>query len=733
MASQPKPGGIYCFGPFRLDAPAGVVTRDGVKLPLSARAFEVLHMLARRGGGTVTRDELLAEVCRGVTVEENNLTVQVSALRRALGDMPDQSPVIITVPNQGYRLAGTVVIAAAATPETIAPPAALPAGPVRKTTSRPWWAAGALATAAAGFILLRAPHDRPLSINTLTATPPSQSPLLSLVILPFRNLATDHQDDPVADAVSDDLTTEMAHMPAATVIARETADSYKGRSVPTAQIGNALAVRYVLEGSLRGLGPQVTVNAQLIDAASGAHVWASRFDVPRDPAAALQPSIVYRVASGLRTALIEDAAQKSLREAPQNPSATDLYVRARAIWERQESPSTMQAARSLLEQAIKLQPDFVPALAELGAELATTFTPEGPLRASPDLAEAHDAIDRALGLARDRPEVRVAQGFLQLAEGQNSQAEASFHAALAADPGSRGAATGLWISAFLQAQWQDAYDGVLRAQQIDPGGFGASIRDEQLGILALAMGRPAEAEAQITRGSAAWPAPRPTDPDADDCDTENVQLAAAHVLDGDLAGGRKLIADANIDWPHRSAFRCARFGNAVQMNDPGIRRAYAALLRAGLPEFADEYADDGVPATTTISPHRPLDPSPRAVPGIPTIDTAALVKLTHQTPAPLLIDVGSGSALPAGAVLAVFDPLSADATQHFAARLPPHAGRAVVVLGDGVYGWRSYNAVLQLHAAGVTNLIWYRGGEEAWSRAGLPARNVRAVFIPSGY
>src|SRR5580698_8665196 len=99
---------IYQFGPFRLDPSRRQLTRDGVPVTLNSRAFEVLHLLARQQGGLVTRDEILAHVWRGVTVEENNLTVQISALRRALGDLPDHSPIIVTVPNQGYRLAGNV-------------------------------------------------------------------------------------------------------------------------------------------------------------------------------------------------------------------------------------------------------------------------------------------------------------------------------------------------------------------------------------------------------------------------------------------------------------------------------------------------------------------------------------------------------------------------------------------------------------------------------------------------
>jgi TolB-like protein/DNA-binding winged helix-turn-helix (wHTH) protein/Flp pilus assembly protein TadD len=675
MASQPKPGAIFTFGPFRLDAPAGVVTRDGVKLPLSARAFEVLHMLARREGGTVTRDELLAEVWRGVTVEENNLTVQVSALRRVLGDMPDQSPVIITVPNQGYRLAGPVVSSTAIVPDNVTPPTLPPTRPsVPGTGRRLWWAAGglAIAIAAAAGILFQAQHDRPVA--AATAAPQPTAPLLSLVILPFRNLATDHQDDPLADAVSDDLTTEMAHMPAATVIARETADSYQGRAVPTSQIGQALNVRYVLEGSLRGSAASVSVNAQLIDAATGVHVWARRFDTPRDPPGDLQPAIVYRIASGLRTALTADAAKQSLKEHPQNPNAMDFYVRARAIWEREESIPSMQSAWPLLEQAIKLQPDFVPALAELGAELTAMPDFNGARAGSVRLARAHEVVDRALGLAREDPAVLHAQGWVLLAENHPDQAEASFRAAAAIDPGGRGPSTGLWITAFERARWQEAYDALRHTQFVDPEGAAASFRDEQLGILSLLLGRPLEAETLIQKGLAAWPAPAPGKTAWDPIGTENLLLAAAHVMAGDVAGGRALMARGNAIWPHRTGFRAGEDGNKAMAQDPSMQRIHAALREAGLPPFADEYVDDKIPPTRTIASHEPLATPPLTVPGVPTIDTPALAKLVAAHAPLLIIDMGIGAVRPIGAVAGIFDPLSTESCKRFVATLPPWRG-----------------------------------------------------------
>jgi TolB-like protein/DNA-binding winged helix-turn-helix (wHTH) protein/rhodanese-related sulfurtransferase len=719
---------VYEFGPFRLDASQRVLTRDGRPVVLSTRAFDVLHLLARREGAPVSRDEIMAQVWRGVTVEENNLTVQISALRRALGELADHTPPILTVPNQGYRLAGQVRRVAMgeavvdSRPEQPAAPPPVSAG----HKSRYWWAG--LAAAAALLAALAVP--RLLHPPSNPAPPPvAAPPRLSIVVLPFRNLANDHQDNPLADAVSDDLTTEMAHMPASTVVARETADSYKGRAVPTAQIGQALNVRYALEGSLRGLGAKISVNSQLIEAATGTHVWALRFEVPRDPASEAQPAIVYRIASALRVAMTADEAKRSMAERPDNPDAMDLYLRARALWDREETRASMASARPLLERAVHLQPDFVPALAELGAVLVSGLEDDGPAGYADRRTEAHKVIDHALGLARDDPGVLAVQGFLLDADGQTEQADASYRAALAIDPGNRRALTGLWIMAFDLAHWQTAYDALRRVQQIDPAGPGAAFRDEQLGIITLMLGHPAEAAVLIDRGVASWPAPQSGYPAWDAIGSDRLHLIAAKVLSGDLAGGRAMLQADNHVWPHRSLFRVDGYATKADAHDPAFMRVMDALRQAGLPDYVDEHEDNGVAATSTPAHHGDLDATPLAVPGVPTIDTPSLTKLVRAVPPPLLIDMGIGVARPVGAIAGKFDPLSAESARHFAheltARLGNSAERKIVVFSDGTYGWRSYNAVLQLKAAGVTNLVWYRGGEEAWARAGLPSDDVR--------
>ena len=719
----------YAFGPFHLDPATRTVLRDGALVTLSSRGFDVLHLLARREGGVVSRDEILAQVWRGVTVEENNLTVQISALRRALGDV-DGAPVIITVPNLGYRLAGRITVAGSALADAApvvaqgapaVPPQGAPAAPRR------WYlaaACGAMVLAiAVGALWL---SGKPRQAAAVSSQPVLSAPRLSLVILPFRNLGDDHKDDALADAISDDLTTEMAHMPAATVIARESADSFKDRKLPTDQIGRQLNVRYVLEASLRDLGDHYSVNAQLVDAANGTHLWAERFDVPRDAPGGAQAAISRRIAGGLRYNLVQIEAARSLKERPANPDALDLYLRAGAIWANENSRDADTQSRRLLEQAIRLQPDFTPALAELGWEICVRLGIVSVEAMQDDLREASTVIAHALELDRFNPDVLASKAVLLARQRHPAEALATFQEALNADPECSHALNGLWRMQASQGQFQAAFETLGRLQLADPANPDHNFWNTHKGELAVWMGRPDEAVTLIRLGLADEGVPVPGGPVWDGIGYHRLHLAAALALSGDMDEAKRVLAADSLVWPHRSVFRFAATLGAVELHSQMAPKILGALRDAGLEAFADENKDDHVPPSAVPLDRDDFAPTPLTIPGVATIDTAALAKLLlatpKTTPAPMLIDMGSGVTWPPGDLkMGRFNSTSATEAKDFLRSLPSVLGRKLIVFSDGPDGWRSYNAALQFRAAGVQNVIWYRGGEEAWTKAGLKA------------
>ena len=231
-AKPPDPAG-YAFGRFLLCRRRRLLLAGGEPVELGSRAFDVLLALVEADGALLTKNALLDRVWPGVVVEENNIQVQVSALRRALG--PDSRGWIATIPGRGYRFTGPV--------------ATLPDG---EASTAP------------------------------TAPPPPEEavrpPRLSVLVLPFAGRGGDPTRGWFADAVTDSLTTDLARAlpPGSAVAAQATAGTYKDHHADVREIGREQGVRYVLEGSVLLADDRVRVNAQLVEAGTGAHVWADR-------------------------------------------------------------------------------------------------------------------------------------------------------------------------------------------------------------------------------------------------------------------------------------------------------------------------------------------------------------------------------------------------------------------------------------------------------------------------
>ena len=185
--------------------------------------------------------------------------------------------------------------------------------------------------------------------NRLATAVASNSPPahLSIVVLPFTNLSGDPAQDYFADAVTDNLTTEISRIRDSFVIARNTAFTFKGKSVDAREIGKQLGVRYVLEGSIQRDQNRVRANAQLIDTETGAHVWADRFEEDIADLFKLQDQVVARLANALNYELVRADAQASARS--NNPDVIDLDMRGtEGLWRSQQHPTNRAVQRSLL-------------------------------------------------------------------------------------------------------------------------------------------------------------------------------------------------------------------------------------------------------------------------------------------------------------------------------------------------------------------------------------------------
>ena len=201
----------------------------------------------------------------------------------------------------------------------------------------------------------------PTSMQRPPAADAKSAPRLSIVVLPFSNLSSDPDQEYFADGITDDLTTDLSRITGSFVIARTTAFTYKGKPVDTRQIGRELGVRYVLEGSVGRTGDQVRVNAQLIDAETGAHLWADQFDTNLGNLAKAQSEITGRLAWTLNMELVSDASRRIDNENAVNPDARDLVMRGWALWYGPQSLKARQEAKTTFERALAIDPASVDA------------------------------------------------------------------------------------------------------------------------------------------------------------------------------------------------------------------------------------------------------------------------------------------------------------------------------------------------------------------------------------
>jgi TolB-like protein/class 3 adenylate cyclase len=227
----------------------------------------------------------------------------------------------------------------------------------------------------------------------LTAAQESTPPRLSVVVMPFANIGGGPEQEPFVDGVTESLTTDLSRIRGAVVIARNTAFAYKGRRVDVKTIGRELNVRYVLEGSVQRGGNRMRVNVQLIDAETGNHLWAERFDKPLADLFDMQDEIVARLAGALNAQLV--AAEARRAEQTPTPDSMDLHFQGLSWLNKGLTPENLVQARSFFESALSVDPGNVDAV--VGSAIADVR--EGANSFVTDAAVAFAAAEAKLGNA----------------------------------------------------------------------------------------------------------------------------------------------------------------------------------------------------------------------------------------------------------------------------------------------------------------------------------------------
>ena len=425
---------------FRIGVHLGEVMVDGERIygdgvNIAAR----LERLAEPGG-----------ICISATVHD-----QVeSKVRLHYEDLGDQEVKNIARPVHVYRARWETAAASAATTEAVAAPTA----PARSWVPR--------VTAVVAVIVALAP------LVWLFYPRPSQTPLSggpSIAVLPFSNLSGDPEQEYFSDGLTEDLITDLSRIAGLSVIARNSAFTYKGRAVRVEEVGRELGVSHVLEGSVRRSGDRVRINAQLIDATNGTHLWAERYDRSLDDIFDLQDDVALSIVAALRVRLTDVEEQRIDRPLTGNLEAYDLYLRGLALSRRMGREGRLEA-QSLLERAIELDPEFGPAYAALaGIWIGAWYGQWTRDERTPERAAA--LADRALELDDSHvPSLVWAVNAYDLV-GRYDDALATAQRAVALGPGSAPAhmvlARGLG-SAGRPREAEREYQMALRLNPLDP-------------------------------------------------------------------------------------------------------------------------------------------------------------------------------------------------------------------------------------------------------------------------
>jgi TolB-like protein/class 3 adenylate cyclase/Tfp pilus assembly protein PilF len=298
------------------------------------------------------------------------------------------------------------------------------------------------------------------------ASKESIPPRLSLVVLPFANIGGDPSHEHFVDGVTESLTTDLSRIRGSFVIGRNTAFTYKGKALDLKQIGRELNVRYVLEGSVQRSGSRMRVNVQLIDAETGNHLWAERFDKPIADLFDMQDEIVARLAGALNAELVAAEARRA-EQAP-SPDSMDLYFQGLAWFNKGLSPDNVAQARSFFDRALAADPDNVEAL----VGLARVDSVEGAVLFSADpkgaFAAAEAKLTIALSSVPDHARAHMFLGFVEMMTKRAAEGIAECEHALALDRNLAGAHSFIGRGKTLVGRAEETEAHVAEALRLSP-------------------------------------------------------------------------------------------------------------------------------------------------------------------------------------------------------------------------------------------------------------------------
>jgi adenylate cyclase len=405
---------MFQFEQYTLDIARGCLRVADREVELRPKSFEVLRLLVENAGRLVTKDELIRTVWANVTVTDESLTRCISEVRQALADK-DQK-MIRTVPRRGYRFSTPVS-------QTVSTPQSKTANEGSETDN-----------AADASFLDKPPSDR-----------------ACVAVLPFANLSGDLQQEYLSDGITEDIITDLSRFPELMVIARNSTFRYKGSATDVRQIGRELGARYVLEGSIRRAGDRIRINAQLIDAITGIHRWAERYDRELSDVFAVQDEVARTIVTVLAAHVTKAETDRTLLKPPATWEAYDYYLRgSETFWHglTERTIAYVHEARRLLEKSISIDPNYARAYAVLARTHVHTYLEprDCDYLGLAGLDHAHALAQEAVRLDPQLPQAHSQLGWVLTFMRRPDEAVAEFECAISLNPNFTDSSFGLVLT-----------------------------------------------------------------------------------------------------------------------------------------------------------------------------------------------------------------------------------------------------------------------------------------------
>jgi len=313
---------LLFFDDHTLDIDRRELSRGSKRIEIEPQVFDLLVYLVQNRDGVVSKDDLVKAVWKGRIVSDSALSSRITAVRHAIGDDGEQQRLIRTVPRRGFRFVGAVTTSGYGGPAKTPPPVASPEPMPSLTLALP---------------------DKP-----------------SIVVLPFRNIGGDAEQEYFADGIVEEIITGLSRVRWLFVIARNSSFTYKGRAVDVRQVGRELGVRYVLGGSVRKSANQARIAGELIDASNGRTLWADRFEGTLDDIFDLQDKVTASVVGVIAPRLEQAEIERAKRKPTDIPDAYDLFLRGMAGVHQLTNEANGEAMRYFC-RAIELDSEFASA------------------------------------------------------------------------------------------------------------------------------------------------------------------------------------------------------------------------------------------------------------------------------------------------------------------------------------------------------------------------------------